>query len=240
MLQLEFSQPAETTGRPVFEDSYARKEQDFADLRSVRDGVGADIIALQEISSLAALAKVFPVEHFVLCISGQLDADLNGLGHDEALAAQTTPACAISQTDPLPDVPPTVSPKQYTAFAIRRSPDIQLVASSDVKGFGVVHDPDQRVTRWGPEITVRSGGQSFRLLSIHLKTGCFQGAIAATSTNANCQTLAKALPAFREWVATAGSSGFPFLVLGDFNRRLDGERHRAPNRPVGYNGGCGR
>jgi hypothetical protein len=154
----------------------------------------------------------FPSCEYTLCFSGQYEPDLNGLG---------PPSCYDQSTGEPADVPANAEPKQYTAFAVRKAAGVQVLSVSDVKGLGVVHDPDQHVTRWGLEMRVKAGYRELTLLNVHLKSGCFLGPIAATSSNQHFPTLAKQLEPLKSWIEEIRQAGRDFVILGDFNRRFD-------------------
>lgn len=99
---------------------------------------------------------------------------------------------------------------QRTGFAYRsglrvsRSPDY---AELDVGGV-----------RAGTDLTVLVNGRSLRLLSVHLKSGCFDEPLSTTGND--CTKLAAQLPLLEQWVDARAAENVPFLVLGDFNRRM--------------------
>ncbi len=163
-----------TPERKVFDNSTARIQSDYGDLRVVEQTLHADVYALEEISSPAALALVFPPSDFVLCISGQWDADAKKLGpqydFDELENKGIKPDCYQDAKATLPDTAVTPNlPKgeadpllaQYTAVAVRRSSGIAIDAVKDVPRLGVAqNDLDQstgkyvvRKVRWGLDAT---------------------------------------------------------------------------------------
>ena len=76
-------------------------------------------------------------------------------------------------------------------------------------------DGDGRL-RYGARINLTMHGQTVQLMSVHLKSGCFQN----DSTSSDCLLLLRQIPALESWIDTAAASAKPFIVLGDFNRRL--------------------
>jgi endonuclease/exonuclease/phosphatase family metal-dependent hydrolase len=102
--------------------------------------------------------------------------------------------------------------KLHTGFAVRR-------------GIPAVQNPDYRelnVTgglRHGTDITISVSGREIRLLSIHLKSGCW-GNPMHTASRA-CRIMRRQLPALEAWIDARAEEGVPFIVLGDFNRRFD-------------------
>lgn len=124
-----------------------RSEADYAAMRDFIAAADPDVVAFQEVESLAAAARVFPPEKYILAISFRPDSGRVG-------------ACA--------GLPSQSIRKQDVGFAIRRglpasrNSDIQQIAGDD---------PD---LRWGVDITLL-GDRPLRLLNIHLKSGCPAG-----------------------------------------------------------------
>jgi endonuclease/exonuclease/phosphatase family metal-dependent hydrolase len=92
------------------------------------------------------------------------------------------------------------------------------------KGLSVERHPDLDAlnvggVRTGADLTVRVNGQSLRLLSVHLKSDCF--AASLRSPKPACVKLQAQLPVLERWIDERAAAGEPFLVLGDFNRRLN-------------------
>lgn len=104
---------------------------------------------------------------------------------------------------------------QRTGFAVR-------------KGINVTQNPDYDALnvsgglRYGTDITVSTDTQKIRLLSIHLKSGCFTKALEGLGSGRGaCDKLSKQVPVLEDWIDTRASEGIPFAVMGDFNRRLN-------------------
>jgi endonuclease/exonuclease/phosphatase family metal-dependent hydrolase len=70
--------------------------------------------------------------------------------------------------------------------------------------------------RYGTRIDLTHNGQTVQLMSVHLKSGCFDH---ATSSSA-CATLMAQVPVLEGWIDAAAEGTTSFIVLGDFNRRL--------------------
>jgi endonuclease/exonuclease/phosphatase family metal-dependent hydrolase len=100
---------------------------------------------------------------------------------------------------------------QRTGFAFREDLDVTL--HHDLNGLAL------GATRRGADITVRRGGAAIRILSIHLKSGCW-GDPLRTDTPA-CRILKDQLPVLERWIDARARAGIPFAVLGDFNRRFE-------------------
>jgi endonuclease/exonuclease/phosphatase family metal-dependent hydrolase len=101
--------------------------------------------------------------------------------------------------------------QQNTGFAVKRGltvvrqPDFTAL---DVRGNGRL--------RYGTRIDLTHNGQTLQLLSVHLKSGCFENA----STSSACATLLAQVPILEGWIDAAAEGPVPFIVLGDFNRRF--------------------
>lgn len=102
---------------------------------------------------------------------------------------------------------------QRTGFAVRR-------------GIPVTDDPDYVALRTGNDrlragavITVDVAGRPLRLMSVHLKSGCFDRPLDHESDA--CQKLRPQIPLLEAWIDAASASDTAFVVLGDWNRRLN-------------------
>ena len=105
---------------------------------------------------------------------------------------------------------------QRTGLVVRRglkydiNPDVTAIAG----------DPHLRL-RSGADITLHLGTGTLRLLAVHLKQGC-QAQPLANSTRRSCVELRTQIDPIKAWVAERAAAGEPFLILGDFNRWMDG------------------
>lgn len=79
---------------------------------------------------------------------------------------------------------------------------------------------DVQGVRYGARIDVTCNGKTIRLMSVHLKSGCFTNSSDNTSA---CTKLKKQIPILESWIDEAATSEDAFIVLGDFNRRLNME-----------------
>ena len=136
----------------------------------------------------------------------RLDADVVALQEvdgPEAVARVFDPATyeiyVAAQSDP-----------QRTGFAYRRGLRVTIHPDYAALDVGQV--------RVGADMTVELGQTSLRLLSIHLKSGCFDQPL--TSETKDCRKLAAQVPSLEAWIDARAADGSPALLLGDFNRRL--------------------
>ncbi len=154
-----------------------------------RDRLDADIIAFQEVNGPKAAQRVFPKDDYEIVVSGRYD--------DDRRSGRSTD-------------------RIYTGFAIKRG-SITLLEQGDVPEIGLVGRA-ARSLRHGTEITVEANSSRLRLLSVHLKSGCFTQSLSNPRSDA-CERLAEQLDPLEDWVDGQGDT--PFVVLGDFNRALD-------------------
>lgn len=144
----------------------------FARLAKYARRLDADVIAVQEVESAAALARVFDPSLYSFHVTADASPQRTGFVYRKQLLVQ-----------PQPD---------YTELAVGQ-------------------------LRSGADIALEWGGTRLRLLSVHLKSGCF---IEASSSDHDCRKFARQVPVIEHWMDERANEGTPFAVLGDFNRRL--------------------
>jgi endonuclease/exonuclease/phosphatase family metal-dependent hydrolase len=101
--------------------------------------------------------------------------------------------------------------KQNTGFAYKKGLSVQIqpdFEDLDVSNGGL---------RYGSRIDLTIGGQTFMLMSVHLKSGCFENSMSGS----NCNTLFRQVPVLEGWIDAAAAGPNPFVILGDFNRRVN-------------------
>jgi len=104
---------------------------------------------------------------------------------------------------------------QRVGFAVRKGLD--FTANPDVTSL----DPPGSHLRSGADITLRWVGGNLRLLAVHLKQGCRQERLTDQKRRA-CPILRGQLAVLRDWVAQRQAAGEAFVLMGDFNRWMDG------------------
>ncbi len=105
---------------------------------------------------------------------------------------------------------------QRVALVVRH--DIPVVQHPDFAALDVSL-PGHRHLRTGLDATLTLHGVPVRVLAVHLKSGCWEGPLSDSPKGA-CKALTAQLPVLESWIAARKAEGVPFLVLGDFNRRL--------------------
>lgn len=128
---------------------HPRDASDYVELRRYADRLNADVIALQEVESAAAAARVFDPARYRIVMESR----------------PPVPRRICNR-----DLPRLIRTPLAVGFAVRRG--ISLTRNPDVSTLGL-GDPEQS---WGVDITVRKpGGRPLRLLAVHLKAGCSDG-----------------------------------------------------------------
>ena len=106
--------------------------------------------------------------------------------------------------------------RQRTGFAIR-------------KGIRYRRLPDYRAlsTKWGLRygtvIELEVGGRKIDLMSVHLKSGCHDRDLDRPATG-SCRELKSQARPLESWIDRRLERGRAFVLLGDFNRRMDRRR----------------
>jgi endonuclease/exonuclease/phosphatase family metal-dependent hydrolase len=108
---------------------------------------------------------------------------------------------------------------QRTGLAIRNG--IAFTPNPDLTALDLYAADAPYRLRSGADVTLHLRSGALRVLALHLKTGCRSDPLA-TSRRSECHTLAAQLAPLQAWVAARTSEGVPFVLLGDFNRWMDG------------------
>lgn len=168
-----------------------RTGADYAAMRAIADSLDADVIAFQEAESIAAAARVFDPQRYTIVMEkrpGEVSGTCGGNNASQMFI------------------------RQAVGFAIRKN--LKFDRHADVTDLQL-GNPNLRSA---VDITVRpANGQPLRLLSIHLKSGCFAG-----SQGPACESFLPQVPVLERWIDTAAAGPTRFIVLGDWNRRLAG------------------
>ncbi len=121
-----------------------------------------------------------------------------------------------------------LNPREYE-FHFPDERDIQRAGFAWRRGLHVTRNPDlagldlrphaRFSLRRGADITVEvAGGSRIRLLSVHLNAGCMEGAL--DDRRRECDSLGQQAAVLAGWIAERRRDGVPFMILGDFNRRI--------------------
>ncbi len=129
-----------------------------------------------------------------------------------------------------PEIAARVFPPERYTIITTADEVIQRVGFAVRRGIPVVHNPDLvslvvfptalHRLRSGADITLDLPGARLRLLAVHLKTGCNRDRLSSASRV--CDILRRQVAPLQGWIAQRRAEGVPFVLLGDFNRRMDG------------------
>jgi endonuclease/exonuclease/phosphatase family metal-dependent hydrolase len=108
---------------------------------------------------------------------------------------------------------------QRTGLAIRAG--IAFTPNPDLAALDLYPADAPFRLRSGADVTLHLRSGDLRVLAVHLKTGCRSDPLA-TSRRGECRTLAAQLAPLQAWVVARTNEGMPFILLGDFNRWMDG------------------
>ena len=107
---------------------------------------------------------------------------------------------------------------QRVGFAVKLG--IPVRQNPDVTGLDLYPNARHRL-RSGADVTLDLPSGPLRFLAVHLKTGCQRDRLD-TSDRPQCATLRGQVPVLQGWLAQRRQEGAPFVLLGDFNRWMDG------------------
>ena len=177
-----------------------RDQADYDAIAAQIQNIDPDIVAFQEVENKAATHRVFPATDWWVEVSNRPEP------------AQPPRECR--------DISGKYLGHLATGFAIRKRDGMVYVRHPDLESLG--GDPSS-FQRWGTDITVTLGDLSLRLLSVHLKSGCWSSREDESNsswTKASCSTLKDQIPELRRWADLREQEGIAFGILGDFNRRF--------------------
>jgi endonuclease/exonuclease/phosphatase family metal-dependent hydrolase len=162
------------------EDVKPRRPGDFDRLRDYAAKLDADVVAIQEVDSRPAAARVLPPDRYSIHLT-----------HDHVL--------------------------QRVGIAVRRG--LSYDVEPDVTALELA--PGDRL-RSGADIALHLPAGTLRILAVHLKTGCADSRLTRRGRPACTELRAQVAP-LQAWIAARRQEGVPFLIMGDFNRHMEGK-----------------
>ncbi|HEY3848004.1 MAG TPA: endonuclease/exonuclease/phosphatase family protein [Acetobacteraceae bacterium] len=123
-----------------------------------------------------------------------------------------------------------IFPPEHYSIHMTHDNVVQRVGIVVRRGLTYDVNPDVTALDLGPGKGLRSGADislhlaagPLRILAVHLKTGCDDASLTR-NTRRSCAELHAQVPALQAWIAARQQEGVPFIVLGDFNRHMDGK-----------------
>jgi endonuclease/exonuclease/phosphatase family metal-dependent hydrolase len=127
------------------------------------------------------------------------------------------------------EVAARIFPPDHYSIHMTRDDVVQRVGIVVRRGLAYNVNPDVTALqgarglhlRSGADITLHLAAGPLRVLAVHLKTGCDDASLTHPKRRA-CVELSAQVPPLQAWVAARQHEGVPFIVLGDFNRHMDG------------------
>ncbi len=174
----------------VDEGCLPRQIEDYERMRIFAKELNADVVALQEVESVRAVARVFPDKDWNIIVSDRLASrsyDCRGNGQK--------------------------STQQRVALVIRKGVKYQKVGGFKELAL------DKDGLRYGLVAKIILGKQTLEVMCVHLKSGCFVDDYS-TSTRRACKTFEQQAPILDGWVEAHIKEKRPFVLLGDFNHRI--------------------
>ena len=105
---------------------------------------------------------------------------------------------------------------QKTGFAVKKN--IKVTQYKDLKELNVDQTKRPEGQRYGTHIGININGQEIQLLSVHLKSRCWDDKL--NDTKLDCQILKQQSLILKKWGDKVHKQKIPFIILGDFNRRF--------------------
>ena len=176
-----------------------RTESDYKLLSQYVNTVDADVFALQEVASEAAVARIFNPQQWQIIMSSRADSPSYTCRGNGNLSTQ-----------------------QKVAFAVKKS--IQVTNLKHLTSFSKV----KLGAREGLQLSLDYNNQTINLLNLHLKSGCFTQDYSQ-SDSASCQVFAKQVDILKQYVASQLGNDDKWLMLGDFNHHVADKNNKFRN-----------
>lgn len=173
-----------------------RENSDYAALSAYKNKVDADIYALQEVGSVAAVQRVFNPSQWQVFISDRADSP--------------SYTCRGSEQS---------STQQKVAYAVKKTITVNNVTHLDALSapqFGL---------RNALQLDIEHAGKSLALINFHLKSGCFVDDYL-NSDRKSCGVLAQQAEILKNMLKQQQKSQPNLVLLGDFNHRLANPNNR--------------
>ncbi len=117
-------------------------------------------------------------------------------------------------------------PREQYSIHMTRDHVVQRVGIVVRRGLHYNSNPDvtdlsEDHLRSGADITLHLGASDLRVLAVHLKTGCWTQPLPRSHRPA-CRELLDQEAPLQSWISARQAAGEAFIILGDFNRVMDG------------------
>lgn len=167
-----------------------RNQDDYFLMQTIVSVLNSDLLAFQEVDSLSSLSKIIDKNKYNFYLS------------DRAKRYQNNP-----------------SSQQFTGWAVKKN--IEVIDHPDLMALGLSTFTSGGYLRYGAYIEIKTpNNPPLHLLSVHLKSGCFDGPM---KQNKSCKKLARQIDALSVWIITRLQQNQEFVIAGDFNHYLNEE-----------------
>ncbi|WP_159458225.1 endonuclease/exonuclease/phosphatase family protein [Photobacterium andalusiense] len=173
-----------------------RSEADYQALQQIFTSHSPDILAFQEVDSIAALYRVINRQHYNVYFSSRMN------NHQDSFKKNN----------------------QYTGFAVKKGiivdnlDDLSQLSSPAIATGGKAYFNNK--LRYGSVIKITIDNQPITLLNLHLKSGCFSKKQFAQQQRRSCKTLAQQLALIKQWINIQQEVSPTLIIVGDFNHRI--------------------
>ncbi|WP_245621503.1 endonuclease/exonuclease/phosphatase family protein [Enterovibrio calviensis] len=165
-----------------------REAGDYLMMQTVASVIDADLIAFQEVDGPESLSKVLDPQKYDFYFSDRAKRYKRSRGSH-----------------------------QFTGWAVKKG--VEVIDHKDYQPLGLPTFLSAGNLRYGAYIEViRDNEPSLHLLSIHLKSGCFEKAVRR---NNSCKKLERQIEALAIWINAKQKLGQEFIIAGDFNHYLN-------------------
>ncbi|MEG3765417.1 endonuclease/exonuclease/phosphatase family protein [Alteromonas sp. 14N.309.X.WAT.G.H12] len=181
---------------PALSGCKPRQPSELEAMKRYAKSLDADIIALQEVASKAAVAAIFPEPTWQIILSARPDSpayECRGSGY--------------------------TSTQQKVAFVVKNALPISHIETFKALALNMPG------LRYGLAITVDEVSGPITLLNVHLKSGCFVDDYQS-SDERSCQIYGRQASVLEDWVAQQQAAHHKFVIMGDFNHRLSLPQNR--------------
>lgn len=173
-----------------------RYDEDYIELWKYAKNLHADIVALQEVESAKAVARIFPEEDWDIVISQRPPSEPYECYNNGNASTQQKVAIVIRK-----------------GIGFERENDFREIALG-MEGL-----------RYGVVIQLTDTPILIDIMAVHLKSGCFVEDYSTSDTK-DCEIFEKQVPLLDQWVESRLEQNRAFIVLGDFNHRISNPKNK--------------
>lgn len=168
----------------------ARDTESYSQMRQYAQSLDADIVALQEVGSFAAVERIFPASQWQIIMSSRTDSPSYTCRENKLASTQQKVAFVVKKP-----------------ILIKRVNHLTEFANAKVGAREAIH------------LQIDHQGKNLNLLNVHLKSGCFVENYK-NSTKSSCLVFKKQADYLQTYLYKQNLAKDYWLVLGDFNHHL--------------------